>query len=84
MQIVNEITYQDHNGQLSFATDGWMSLNHKAYVAITVHFEDKGVMVAMSLDIIEMAQIHSGINLATAFSKVLTDFGISHKVSIKL
>jgi hypothetical protein len=25
--------------ELSFATDTWTSPNHKAYVAITVHFE---------------------------------------------
>jgi hypothetical protein len=35
----------------------------------------------MLLDIVELACSHSGINLATAFSKILEDFGISDKVS---
>ncbi|KIM36852.1 hypothetical protein M413DRAFT_52502, partial [Hebeloma cylindrosporum] len=58
---------QEHEGALHFATDAWTSLNHKAYVAVTVHFENEGVPVAMLLDIVEVACSHSGINLAAAF-----------------
>jgi len=50
-------------------------------VAVTVHFETKGVPVSMLLDIVELDCSHSGINLATAFSKILENFGISNKVS---
>ena len=35
----------------------------------------------MLLDIVELVQSHSGINLAAAFTKILEDFGISDKVS---
>ena len=73
---------QEHNGALNFATDAWTSPNHKAYVAVTVHFENEGVPVSMLLDIIEVACSHSGVNLAAAFSKILKEFGISDKVSI--
>ena len=62
-------------------TDAWTSPNHKAYVAVTVHFKNKGVLVSMLLDIVELARLHSGINLAAAFAKILEDFGISDKVS---
>jgi hypothetical protein len=72
---------QEHVGALSFATDAWTSPNHKAYVAVTVHFENKGIPVAMLLDIVEVARSHSGLNLAAAFAKVLEDFGIEDKVS---
>jgi len=65
---------------LNFATDAWTSLNNKAYVAVTVHFEEKGVPISMLLDIIEVARSHSGLNLAAAFTKILDDFGISDKV----
>jgi hypothetical protein len=68
-------------GALSFATDAWTSPNHKAYTAITVHFENEGKPISMLLDIVELACSHSGINLAAAFAKVLEDFGISDKVS---
>ena len=37
----------------------------------------------MLLDIVEVAQLHSGVNLAAAFAKILGDFGISDKVSLK-
>lgn len=66
---------------MSFATDAWTSPNHKAYVAVTIHFENQGVPVSMLLDIVELARSHSGINLAAAFAKILEDFGISDKVS---
>ena len=72
---------QECDGALSFATDAWTSPNHKASVAVTVHFENEGVPVSMLLDIVELAQSHSGINLAAAFVKILENFGISDKVS---
>ena len=62
-------------------TDAWTSPNHKAYIAVTVHFENKGVPVSMLLDIVEVARSHSGLNLAAAFAKILEDFGISDKVN---
>ena len=67
-------------GALNFATDAWTSPNYKAYVAVTIHFENKGAPVSMLLDIVELACSHSGINLAVVFPKILEDFGISDKV----
>lgn len=65
---------------LNFATDAWTSPNNKAFMAITVHFEVDGVPISMLLDIVEVAQSHSGLNLAIAFAKILEEFGISDKV----
>ena len=61
-------------------TDAWMLPNHKAYVAVSIHFEQDGVTVSMLLDIIEVVRSHLGLNLAAAFAKILDDFGISDKV----
>jgi hypothetical protein len=72
---------QEHNGTLNFATDLWTSPNHKAYVAVTVHFENAGVPISMLLDIVEVVCSHSGFSLAAAFAKILEDFGISDKAS---
>jgi len=58
-----------------------MSPNHKVYVAITVHFENKGVPISMLLDIVEIAHSHSSFNLATVFVKILEDFGVSEKAN---
>ena len=69
---------------MNFATDAWTSPNNKAYVAVTVHFEDKGIPMSMLLDIVEVACSHSGLNLAAAFTKILDDFGISDKVRIDI
>ncbi len=41
----------------------------------------KGKMVAMVLDVVELPESHSGLNLAIAFQQILHDFGIEHKVS---
>ncbi|KDR70618.1 hypothetical protein GALMADRAFT_48478, partial [Galerina marginata CBS 339.88] len=58
---------QEHEGALNFATDVWTSPNHKVYIAVTVHFEVKGVPASMLLDLLEVARSHSGLNLAAAF-----------------
>jgi hypothetical protein len=72
---------QEYDGNLNFATEAWTSLNHKAYVAFTVHFERDGDPISMLLDIVEVAKSHSGVNLVEAFAKVLEEFGIKDKVS---
>ena len=72
---------QEYKGALNFATDGWMSPNHKVFVAITVHFKNEGILIKMLLDLVEVARSHSGANLAEAFTKVLEEFGIKDKVS---
>jgi hypothetical protein len=77
------LTYpiQEHDGTLSFGTDAWTSPNHKAYIAVTVHLEQNGEPMCLLLDLVKVAQSHSGVNLASAFAKILDDFGIAHKVS---
>jgi hypothetical protein len=49
-------------------------------VAITVHLEHGGEPISMLLDIVEVAKSHTGVNLASAFAKILEDYGISDKV----
>lgn len=36
--------------------------------------------MSMLLDLVEVAESHSDVNLANAFAKVLEDFGIEDKV----
>ena len=71
---------KEYDGRLSFATDAWTSPNQRAYVAITVHLEHKGEPMSMLLDIVEVAQSHTGDNLAAAFAKIMEDYKISEKV----
>jgi hypothetical protein len=73
---------QEHDGALNFMTDGWTSPNHKVFVTVTIHFENDGVPICMVLNIVELAMSHSGVNLASAFTHILQEFGISEKVSI--
>jgi hypothetical protein len=75
---------QQHEGTLSFATDAWTSPNHKAYAAVTVHFEKDGEPICMLFDVVELAMSHSGVNLVEAFVEILKEFGISEKVSVSL
>jgi hypothetical protein len=81
----NQITLltqrQEIDGKLSFATDAWTSPNHKAYVAITAHYEKDGTSKVLLLDLVEVPKSHTGVNLATAFFEVLEAFGIQDKVS---
>ena len=73
---------QEYEGALSFGMDAWTSPNHKAYVAVTVHFQCNGKPMCMLLDLVEVATSHSGRNLTAAFAKILSNFGIEHKVSM--
>ena len=73
---------QKYNRKLNFTTDAWTSPNHKAYMAITVHFEHEGKPMAMLLDLLEVPRSHTGANLAKGFLEVLRAFGIEDKVSI--
>jgi hypothetical protein len=61
--------------------DAWTSPNSKAYISITVHLKQNGAPLCMLLDLVEVAESHSGANLASAFAQILDDFGISNKVS---
>ncbi|TDL29001.1 hypothetical protein BD410DRAFT_695207, partial [Rickenella mellea] len=47
---------QEHDGSLSFATDAWTSPNHKAFIAVTVHFEIDGEPISLLLDLVEVAK----------------------------
>ena len=80
-KILIEDVPQEYDGALHFATDAWTSPNHRAFVAVTVHFEQQGTPVSFLLDVVELACSHTGVNLATAFAKILKEFGIEHKVS---
>ncbi|KAI0038295.1 hypothetical protein FA95DRAFT_1451951, partial [Auriscalpium vulgare] len=46
---------QDYDGALNFATDAWSSPNHRAFLAISVHFEHEGVPMCIILDVVELA-----------------------------
>ena len=80
-QADNETHFKEYEGKLSFVTDAWTSPNHKVFIAITVHFKNNGEPMCMLLDLVEVAESHSGITLAAVFMRVLEDFGISDKVS---
>ncbi|EIW58947.1 uncharacterized protein TRAVEDRAFT_103266, partial [Trametes versicolor FP-101664 SS1] len=58
---------QDYEGKLSFGTDAWTSPNHRAFVVITVHLEVDGQPLRLLLDLVEVAESHTGFNLAAAF-----------------
>jgi hypothetical protein len=73
---------QEYEGQLNYATDTWTSPNHKVFVAFTVHFAHEGTPVSMLLDLVEVVKLHSGVNLAATFAKVLEYSGISDKVGL--
>ncbi|KAF9038032.1 hypothetical protein BJ165DRAFT_1416792 [Panaeolus papilionaceus] len=56
-----------YTGHLHFATDAWTSPNHRAFVAITVHFEHEGKPIVLLLDVIEVSESHTGEALADVF-----------------
>ncbi|THH29942.1 hypothetical protein EUX98_g4230 [Antrodiella citrinella] len=69
----------EHEGDLSFAADCWTSPNHRAYMAITVHYEKEGEAKCLPLDVVEVPFSHTGVALAEEFERVLREFGIQDK-----
>ena len=49
--------HQDHDGKLHFSADCWTSPNHRAYIAVVVHFENEGIPIALLLDVVEVAKV---------------------------
>ncbi len=66
---------------MHFATNAWMSPNHRAFVAWTIHFAYGGAMMSFLLDIIEVPESHMGAVLANAFQAMLEHFELKQKVS---
>jgi len=60
--------------------DAWTSPNYYTYVAVMAHIEVKSELISIVLNAVEVAQSHSGWNLALAFAKILNDLGIEKKV----
>jgi hypothetical protein len=50
-------------------------------MAITVHLERKVKPFMMLLDLVEVAELHTGVNLGITFANVLKKFGIEDKIS---
>ena len=47
----------EHDRALSFGTDTWTSPNHKAYVAVTIHFEKNGELMCLLLDLVKVTTL---------------------------
>ncbi|KIL63556.1 hypothetical protein M378DRAFT_79508, partial [Amanita muscaria Koide BX008] len=62
---------KEHLGHVHFATDAWTSLNHRAFVAWTVHLHHEGHLLAFVLDVVEVPESHTGEALAKAFHDML-------------
>src|SRR5258708_30030525 len=56
--MIIQFTYllQEYDGKFRFSTDAWTSLNHKAFVTLTVHLKHEGKPLTMLLDIVEVTK----------------------------
>lgn len=62
------------------ALDCWTSPNHRAFMAITIHFEFRGQMLEFLLDFIELPVSHTGKNMARYLTAVLHRYEVQHKI----
>jgi hypothetical protein len=53
-------------------------------MAVTIQFATEGVVKEWLLDIVEVAQRHTGVQLVTVFADILDAFAIRDKVSFKI
>ena len=47
-----------------------------------MHLEHTGKLLSMLLDLVEVAESHTDVNLGTAFMNVLENFGLEEKVRV--
>ncbi|EIW62756.1 uncharacterized protein TRAVEDRAFT_113015, partial [Trametes versicolor FP-101664 SS1] len=52
---------QDYEGRLSFATDAWTSPNHRAFVAVTIHFVYNDNPISLLLDLVEVPEVRTAL-----------------------
>ncbi|THV04133.1 hypothetical protein K435DRAFT_649829 [Dendrothele bispora CBS 962.96] len=50
---------QNNDSDINCCIDTWTSPNHKAYAAVTVHFEHEGKLMSLLLDFIEIAKVRT-------------------------
>jgi hypothetical protein len=68
------------DSKISFTTDIWTSPNDLAFMAITAHWISPDFVIrSMLMDFVELSERHSGLNIETAFSQSLIDFGVFDK-----
>jgi len=65
---------------LNIAMDSWTFPNSYMFVAVTVHYEEGGILRTLLLDIMECAESHTGVTLAATLVKIFNNFRISDKV----
>jgi hypothetical protein len=53
-------------------------------MAVTVQYEKNGKLEEILLDMVQVARRHTGHNLAIEFTKILREFGVVEKVSVRL
>ena len=78
---MNSPVIQDFDSELTFTFDAWTSPNHKAFLTFAVHLHHEGIPLSFILDVIEVAESHTGKTMADVFHAVLNEFGILEKVS---
>ncbi|KAF7322202.1 hypothetical protein MKEN_00744700 [Mycena kentingensis (nom. inval.)] len=71
----------ERDGQVGLATDAWTSPNHRAFVAVTAHWEEDGKKVDCLLDFVEVPQSHSGEHLARVLFDVADAYGIAGRIA---
>ncbi|KAK6175828.1 hypothetical protein SNE40_014212 [Patella caerulea] len=76
---------QTKNYKYSFTTDAWTSLANEGYTTITIHYIDSEWNDHHRvLNTHEVTERHTGLNLATDFLEVLTNFGIKKESVISI
>lgn len=79
----SKIKYDLHKipGRVSFTADMWTStISSEAYLGLTIHYIDQHwILQRFLLDIVPFKTRHTGVNIASAISKVLNEFNLTNK-----
>ncbi|CAJ0855644.1 2981_t:CDS:2, partial [Entrophospora sp. SA101] len=72
--------FEKFDSKVSFTTDIWSNLSNEAFIGITVHYIDNNWnMRNFVLDIIQIQEQHTGINIANKILDIIEEFNLCTK-----
>lgn len=70
----------EYEGRFNAIYDCWTAGNGHEFLALLVSFVHRGKLFVICLDMIEMTEAHTGVNLANASFALLQKFGIAGRM----
>lgn len=82
-KLLEEVKLNIQSGTaICLTTDGWTSMSHSSYLAVTAHFIDSNTeLKTYLLACVEFNESHLAVNIANSIKDIADEFGIANKIA---